>query len=180
MAPLHLNKLSLSSSHQIQSYKKNHLASSNCSILRFSCQFNQTSEAKEGNKVLTSELPDQSCRRAAAHERGAEIVQDSTWAPHLAHQQLLEDASDHPTNVNVRFLGRTDISFKRQKIEVSWIDWTHTVSLQPDFDIRSTFLGSTKISHQKVVFPNLAKEMSPINIYNIFLKKKTLPHPKAI
>ena len=104
------------------------------------------------NKVLTSGLLDQSCRREAAHRREAETKQDSTWAPHPVHQLPLEDASNHPTNAI--FLVTTDLVGTKKK-EVYWMGWTHTISLQPDFDIWSAFPGSTKICYQKLVFLNL-------------------------
>jgi hypothetical protein len=68
---------------------------------------------KNVNENLTSELLDQSCRRGGAREREAEIIQDSTWAPHLVHQPLVEDASNHPTDA--RFSGGTEFSIKKHK-----------------------------------------------------------------
>jgi len=58
------------------------------------------------------------------------------------------------------------------------MNWTHTISLQPDFDIWSTFHRSTKICHQKIPFINLLGQTSYVSDSQVFFKM--LSHPEAM
>jgi len=55
------------------------------------------------------------------------------------------------------------------------MNWTHTISLQPNFDIQSTFHGSTKICHQKIAFINLMRQNSYVSDSRIFFKMLLQP-----
>ena len=55
------------------------------------------------------------------------------------------------------------------------MNWTHTISLQQNFDIQSTFHGSTKICHQKIAFINLMRQNSYVRDSHIFFKMLLQP-----